>query len=159
MKEESYRSMDEKLFKYEVLDIAKHIMHMCETGNVQVNNTKLNKLLYVLYGVYLAAYNKPLFDKKPQYFPYGPVFADVFKSYDKISRHPLKIDLSEDPKIEKAINYTMKYFGGLQAEKLSAWSHEDGSPWDKVNKSGKKYGAELDDNDIYEYFNKNVLAG
>lgn len=53
-----------------------------------LNKTQINKLLFICYGMYLAATGgKVLFeDDTPKAWPYGPVFPRVYKnSFQEIS--------------------------------------------------------------------------
>ena len=47
--------MENNLKKYDSLDMARHLMAECQDNGVEdINNTKINKLLYAVYGTYLA---------------------------------------------------------------------------------------------------------
>ena len=48
-----------------------------------LNRTQINKILFYVYGVYLAEVGEPLFnDDTPKAWPYGPVFPIVNKKID-----------------------------------------------------------------------------
>jgi uncharacterized phage-associated protein len=143
------------MIQYDSVDVARHILSVCGDNNVvDMNNTKLNKFLYIVYGVYLAVHGKPILTEKPKYFPYGPVFPKVFKNYGELT--PIKFEIEED--LKEIINKTVNTYRGYSAGQLSYWSHKEGSPWDRIkNMDGQKYGRELNDNDIYNYFKNNVV--
>ena len=89
--------MSENVFKqYDSIDLARHIMAVCDENNIifekNNGNTKLNKLLYIVYGVYLSIYNKSILTEKPKCFPYGPVFPRVFKKYIKLESQKLNLE-------------------------------------------------------------------
>ena len=152
--------MSENVFKqYDSIDLARHIMAVCDENNIifekNNGNTKLNKLLYIVYGVYLSIYNKSILTEKPKCFPYGPVFPRVFKKYIKLESQKLNLEKN----LENIIQEVIKKFGNWKAGELSAWSHEDGSPWQIIfKKSNNKYGSELNDNDIIQYFKNKVIC-
>jgi uncharacterized phage-associated protein len=148
--------MSEKDFiQYDSIDVARHIMAECqERGVGDIGNTKINKLLYIVYGTFLALHKRPIINERPKYFPYGPVFPRVFKAFDRLT--PIKFELCED--LKKVVTTVIETFKDFSAGKLSAWSHAEGSPWDEVkNKFGERYGVELDDNKIYNYFKNSVI--
>jgi uncharacterized phage-associated protein len=145
--------MEKKLIQYDSVDIARYLIQECLYNKVNdIGNTKINKLLYIVYGIFLALYERPILNESPKYFPYGPVFPRVYRKYAELK--PLEFNIDE--KLKEVIEFTMKYFSNISAGKLSAWSHEEGSPWDKIHKTDNVYGIELDNNDIYEYFKKIV---
>lgn len=61
------------------LDVAAYIAQECDRRGYTYNNTKIQKLLYVAYGVMLAWQNERICDEYPRAWPYGPVFPKVFK--------------------------------------------------------------------------------
>ncbi len=141
----------ENNIQYDSLDVAKHLIAKCKENNISdINNTKINKLLYATYGIYLAKYNEQITKEKPKFFPYGPVFPRVFKRF--VELNPAKYKFDE--KLKDVIDFVIDTFGEFSASRLSAWSHEDGSPWDKLRERGSQYGEELDNLDIYKYFKK-----
>jgi uncharacterized phage-associated protein len=56
--------------KYDSVTMAKHLIFECFNRGYDANNTKMNKLLYALYGIYLAKYNETILTESPKYFPY-----------------------------------------------------------------------------------------
>lgn len=103
--------------------------------NTALNRTQINKILFFVYGKYLAETGTVLFDDdEPRAWPFGPVFPKVNK----------RIDVNDIPRgfsNEKNILYksNMKALGIVRnsvdllynksAYELTKWSHRPDSPW------------------------------
>jgi uncharacterized phage-associated protein len=132
-----------------------------DNPDYEYNNTKIQKLLYVLYGFYLAEKGRRLTDEQPRLWPYGPVFVNVFNNisengfYLKNTTEERFIDILEEER--KTFDENIELFGKLKAFKLSAWSHEEGSPWSRTKKEfGEAWNVPLKDQYIEEYFKKRL---
>ncbi|GMO60496.1 MAG: hypothetical protein Ta2D_06030 [Rickettsiales bacterium] len=140
--------------EYRSVDIARHLIEVCkERGINDLLVTKTNKLLYAVYGTYLAMYDVPVLNEKPKFFPHGPVFPNVMRKFDdEIKDNGLKIDFGKNEKIIKVIERVVNIFGKFNATTLSNWSHEKNTPWDKMKSRGEKYSEPFRDVEIKEYF-------
>lgn len=150
---------------YDSLDVAAYIAQQCRAQNIAYNNTKIQKLLYIAYGVFLAKKGKKICKESPKAWPYGPVFPRVFKYIH--NGNNIDIDMysaileNELPQEEKDIfSAIVSFFGKYTAGQLSAWSHKENSPWDKAIKreNGAGWNVIIDDEDIIDYFKSYVLA-
>lgn len=141
---------------YDSVYIAKAIRHSAKIQGMQVNMTQINKLLYILYGTVLVAKSQRITYEHPCAWPYGPVFPRVHKHIklsDEICDTEYNKLKEENPYIVSTMDDIVKVFGKIPAGQLSAWSHEDGSPWElAVRRSKGKWNTQLDDEDIYAYF-------
>lgn len=61
-------------YKYSSVVLAYYIVALMNQRGLEINMTKLQKLLYIAYGTYLAIKNQRLTNEHPQAWPYGPVF-------------------------------------------------------------------------------------
>ncbi|GMO64284.1 MAG: hypothetical protein Ta2D_11180 [Rickettsiales bacterium] len=122
-------------------------------NKIEINKTKISKLLYIIYGGFLALYKRSILTERPKYFPYGPVFPKVYKNYDKLL--PMQIVFSND--LKDIIDNALDTYGNMTAGQLTTLTHQAGTPWDIMNKNGAKFNEPLDDNDIYNYFNNNMM--
>ena len=119
--------------------------------------TKINKLLYILYGFYWPNRHLRLLDEQPKLWPYGPVFPKVYKN---IKQNGFESDYrcSVDENDMELFDKILRNFGTFKASVLSDWSHERNSPWDQarmreINKYGESRWSEtLNDVDIQIYF-------
>lgn len=141
---------------------AKYLNTKARNQGIEMNITKLMKLMYICYGTYLAVYNERLLNEQPQAWPYGPVFATARQEMniqenwiDK--RESLGIEnVIETNKIDNIINVVLKTFGKLSAVQLSTWTHQAGSPWEKTV-SSYAYGTPISDLIIKSYFDKLII--
>ena len=110
-----------------------------------LNKTQINKILFYVYGVYLAETGNPLFDDDtPKAWPYGPVFPiankkvntqEVIPSFSKEKIEAFKANPQALQLVAKAVHRMYN----MSAVSLTKWSHQEDSPWYKTI-------YELDDN-------------
>lgn len=139
--------------------LAKYIASYANACNIGINMTKLQKLLYISYGVYLAVKGERLTNEHPQAWPYGPVFPTTRNKLLKINLEDINdfSDSSITEGIKSCVALVFRSYGTYNASYLSAWSHQANSPWDKtVNTVGFKWGDQIPDEYIMPYF-KNLL--
>lgn len=68
--------------KYNALDIANYILWYYEVKlKDEIDNLKLNKILYYLQGVYIAKYDYPLFKESMKCSKYGTIVFEVYNHY------------------------------------------------------------------------------
>lgn len=141
--------------------MAKFIVAYANEHNYTINMTKLQKLLYICYGLYLAVMGERLTDEHPQAWPYGPVFPTTRKrllkeDFDDITDDNINKQLL-DSKISSLIELVFNTYGFNTASDLTAWSHRLNSPWDRtVNKDGFKWGGQIPDEYIRPFFKKMI---
>lgn len=133
---------------YRATDIAKWFIQKGIEENKPITSMKVLKLTYIAQGLHLAAYNEALYLESCQAWQYGPVVLPVYHLTKRHKKQPI-VDC-EDFKDSKGIyegdNATIsllekvwKTFGSWSALDLSAWSHREGSAWDKAyNEDGGK---------------------
>lgn len=150
--------------KYNSVSVACYIAAMANSRKLGLNMTKLQKLLYIAYGTYLALKNKRLTNEHPQAWPYGPVFPTtrnklIKKDLSLINQNSPEIDnIKDDKEMQSLIRLVLDGFGDKNATTLSVWSHQPGSPWDRVSsQEGFKWGERIPDEYIQEYFNSILI--
>lgn len=141
------------------VDIAKALRWSGKQHGYQLNMTQLNKLLYIAYGIRLVSHRERLVKEHPAAWPYGPVFPRV-RQHIKLSDYITSDEynkLSGD--VQELLDNVVSTFGKYNAGRLSFWSHQYGSPWEKaLRRSGGKWNEKLDDEDIYDFFYTFVKA-
>lgn len=128
-----------------------------------LNKTQVNKILFYVYGRFLAVTGTKLFDDDtPKAWPYGPVFPRLNKrintsevitfSSEQIAafnQNKVALDIVQD-----AVNV----MHGKSAQELTEWSHQPGSPWFRTLFEGREDGkqaewnTEIPESYIKEYF-------
>lgn len=151
-------------FVYRSTDVATYIIAYANENKVSINMTKLQKLLYIVYGTSLAIYGERLVDEHPQAWPYGPVFPTTRNKllkipFENISLQDEKLkEINTDDKTKRIIKVVFDAFGTYNAGTLTSWSHSSGSPWEKTTKlDGFKWGDRIDDETIQQYFNSIII--
>lgn len=154
-------------FIYRSTDIATYIIALANKNRIAINMTKVQKLLYIVYGAFLRIYNERLLNEHPQAWPYGPVFPTtrnkllkqefpLISFNDIIEKERKKI--IADERLNKVVNFVFLHFGDWNAGQLSEWSHSDGSPWQQTTDGiGFKWGDVISDNLIKDYF-KSIIS-
>ena len=142
-------------------DVAAYIVQQCVERKISYTNTKIQKLLYCLYGVMLAWKGSRVCDEHPHALPYGPVFPRVFKLIHNgcdVTEYSTLVRDRGSEEIKAAVQSVLDVFGPLRASNLSAWSHCIGSPWWKVRGQVDTLNRIVPDETIREYFGEKVLV-
>jgi uncharacterized phage-associated protein len=150
--------MDER-YKYNSVSVAKCIAAYANEHRYLINMTKLQKLLYITYGIYMVVKDMRLTNEHPQAWPYGPVFPTTRNRLLKIDLSSIKSDDNEileivsDAEMNSLIAFVFNTFGNKSAAVLSEWSHQSGSPWARATeKPGFVWGDRIPDEYILDYF-------
>ena len=138
---------------------------------VLLNKTQMQKILFICYGIYLAAENKKLFtDDTPKAWPFGPVFPRVNKKFVP-GRTPspfskeIQLEFSKNKKAIDITRAVIDKYSKVSAGKLSEWSHEEGGPWYNTiygeggDNKDVQWNKEISDDLIKSYFLKTFSIG
>ena len=144
---------------YNSVVFAKYLLALAHTRKVALNNTQLQKLLYIIYGFYLGKKDGHLiFNESPKIWPYGPVFPAVHRNVDTTwvpSLDNSEFDeLKADTELTGILESFIDKYGKLPATKLSSWSHMEGGPWDKTVKEFDKWNTPIPSEYIRTYFSE-----
>ncbi len=150
------------------IDYARLIQYAAQKQHmVLLNKTQINKILFYVYGVYLAMEGKPLFDDDtPKAWTYGPVFPRPNKAVDinEIIKSFPKEQIDAFKENDKALNLVVDAVNHMydkSAMSLTQWSHRENSPWYdtiyKKNENGeivsqKPWNTRIEDSLIKNYF-------
>lgn len=134
-----------------------------------VTQMKFQKLIYFAQGLHLAQGCGPLINEDFQAWKYGPVVPKLYQAYKFYGSNPitdlrhlfwlndkeqerLEIEVEKlDKKAKNTINITWETLKKANAVRLSAWTHEVGSPWHKYYIEGAE-NIEIPNKDIESYF-------
>lgn len=149
--------MSTELKKYDSVITAKYLLALAADKGFILNVTKVQKMLYIAYGYFLAKYNRVLIDEAPKAWPYGPVFPRTRTKVDYSSiihlDDPELLEISKDATIKEDFNKLIDKYYKYSAAQLSEWSHEKNSPWDRTTKDeGFDWNCPIPDEYIKEYF-------
>ena len=145
------------------LQVMAYIIKQCRDQGIEVNATKLQKLMYCCYGVALAMLNFRICDESPEAWQYGPVFPRTLKEFKDNGIQGLvdsqtTTEADQWPSaVKDSIRQTLAFFGRYTANQLSMWSHLKGSPWSRASNDGKDLYGQIDDSSIRAYFSESVV--
>lgn len=135
--------------KYDVMDVAEYVLDYCENElKKPITNLQLQKTLYYVQGMYVAKYDKPLFDNNIEAWPYGPVVPEAYYSYSNFLSKPI---VGVKPLTENLFTEEEKNFiNGIVNKmiEIKPWelvdkTHEE-LPWKKSNIPGRKMPIKFD---------------
>lgn len=154
-------------YLYRSTDAAYYLIAKANEGKYALTMTKVQKLLYIVYGVYLRVYGRRLVDEHPQAWPYGPVFPTtrrrlLGRDFAQVGLQdiaaPVRQEMAHDGGLNWAVEFVLSHFGGWNARMLSAWSHQPGSPWDKTTQlPGFNWCDTIPDEWVLDYFQRIIL--
>lgn len=142
--------------EYKALDVAKCLLYLAKSKNIEITNLKLQKLLYFCEAYYMCITDEnQMFEDNFNALTYGPVVLKVYNKYKAWLSLPIEVDaedncmvfeISEEDneKYKETINSVLEQFGPLKSSQLVALTHMKGSPWDEVwkkNNETSDYGA------------------
>lgn len=142
--------------KYKALDVAKCLLYLAKSKNIEITNLKLQKLLYFCEAYYMCITDEnQMFEENFNALTYGPVILKVYNKYKTWLSHPIELDdddscmvfeisAEENEKYKETINSVLEQFGPLKSSQLVALTHMKGSPWDEVwkkNNETSDYGT------------------
>jgi uncharacterized phage-associated protein len=148
---------------YDSTLLAKFLLSVAHSKYQALNMTKLQKLMYIIYGYYLSSFQHKIINEKPQAWPFGPVFARVHKhiDYTQILRldDPELVGIAQDAKLKDVLERVVENYAGVTASQLSNWSHKDRSPWKKTTEQKNfKWSRKIPDEWISDYFSTYTIV-
>lgn len=153
-------------YSYNSVTVAKLIVATANSKNLSINMTKVQKLLYIAYGLFLAVKGARLTNEHPQAWPYGPVFPTTRNKLLKTDLYSISTDdeslqeISHDNDIKALLDLVFRSFGTWNASQLTEWSHSEGTPWQRtVSSENFSWGAQIPDEYIKSYFQSIIKHG
>lgn len=128
------------------------------SDGADLTNLKAQKLVYYAYGLYLARYNKRLFQTPIEAWEYGPVVSDLYQQLKQYKDNPIPLSPSFDAsKIDEEMKKFLKevylMYGDYTAERLCFLSHAKATPWDVVYHDGTNNNL-INDSLMHVYFSE-----
>jgi len=143
------------------VDFAIYLYNKAINKNLTINVTKIQKWLYICYGVYFAAHSKQLLSERPQAWKHGPVFPNVhskqINNNNSLKGLAMSKNENELMKYDFIINAVLVHFGTWSAQGLVTWttSADDGRAWSiKYHNDGAF--APMDNDDIKNDFKRYI---
>lgn len=134
------------------VDLSKYII-----GLIEVDNLKLQKLLYYCQGIHLARVDEAIFKDRIEAWTYGPVVPTIYRKYKKYGLETIKEDIKDKIKFKdkelETIDMVLVYYGNLSGLELVSRTHSD-TPW--INAFNKNKNNEITKEAMKEYFKSNI---
>lgn len=139
-----------------------YLVEYCRNRKIEINHTKLQKLLYIIYGSYFAICGKALLDEPPVAWAYGPIFVGVRQHLVKNLDYKSKPDTSnpyniitQNNNLMLLLDNCMEHFSAWSSSQLVEWSCREGSPWaSSVVSNSLAFGSRINDTLIKSYFTR-----
>jgi uncharacterized phage-associated protein len=132
-------------------------------GGASLTQMQIQKLVYIAHGWTLALTGNPLTIEEPQAWDYGPVYADLYDHTKLFGRSPIGREITPDDDeparffgrekgkrppyraslnaVERSIiDQVWSRYGSLSGARLSAVTHQTGTPWSQ-SYAGRKNSA------------------
>ena len=138
--------------KVDSIDFAVYLNKKARLAGMPMNATKIHKLLYICYGLYLATKDEQLLTERPKAWDYGPAFPRVHKQLKGgLERFENQVDFSSFAEYDFIVDPVLSHFGSWTAGNLVDWTHKDDSAWKKQVAHGNRYEV-MDNMDIKSDF-------
>ena len=142
------------------IDVAAYVTKQCAQKNFFVNLTKIQKLVFCVYGAVLATSGERICDEHPKAWPHGPVFPRIYKYTKRHAYGIVEALMSHNENLASVLNEqqkniidtTLNFFGRYNAGTLVNWTHDEKGPWFQSTNGGKNLKKEIPDNLISDYF-------
>jgi uncharacterized phage-associated protein len=138
---------------------------------------QLQKLVYFAHGWSLSLTNEPLTSDPVEAWDFGPVYPDLYEHTKFFGKAPIgRLITPDDDELarfflnEKSdrpayraslgerqraiIKQVWSKYGKLSGARLSALTHQPGTPWFQVYKNGIGKSQEIDNNLIQDHYNE-----
>ena len=130
-------------------------------GVPDMNVTKLQKLLWIVYGVVLTHCCFRICDESPEAGTYGPIFRKTLKflsCYGIDYTVPLEdIGPKLPQEIREAVDVTLRYFGRFAGNQLVNWTTGRNTPWHRVVHDELACIRQIPDSWTFDWFREHVL--
>lgn len=138
----------------------KLLLALAYKKGIVLNVTQVQKLLYIIYGYFLAQKNIQIFNETPKAWPYGPVFPHTrkikFNKVYEITDNDIKDIFNEE--LITIFNKVIDKYAKFTAGQLSDWSHTKGGAWDKTTQlTGFDWNNPIPNQFIKEYFSELIV--
>lgn len=112
-------------------------------GSASTTPMKIQKLVYLVHGWYLAVHGEPLIDESFEVWPYGPVQEDLYHLFKGYRNTPITsyakswvgdqekafVVSDTNTNFYDVFNEVIQKYMNFSALQLSALTHQDGTPW------------------------------
>lgn len=139
---------------YSAKAIANYFLDKADAEGAPLSPMKLQKLVYLAHGWYLAVTAAPLLDELVEAWQYGPVIPSIYHEFKEFGSGPIKgraqdvvaegssirfvtpsleeQDVRDHPQTREILDRVWKVYSTYSAGQLSTMTHQAGTPWRKT---------------------------
>ncbi len=134
---------------YAAIQGANSVLRHSFRKDTLISPLKLQKLVYLVHGWYLACFDEPTFNENPQVWTYGPVFPEIDHDYKIFGSLPIskenwdvygtpeKGNASEDDRnFHEVLKQVWELYSPYSGLHLSELTHREGTPWSLARERG-----------------------
>lgn len=125
------------------LAIAYAIISYCDKTDVEVENLRLQKLLYLAWIEYYKETGKFLFPERFEAWLFGPVIPSVYDRFACYASNPITLYnrpcVDPNPEVWRAIMSTVQDYGKMPLADLTDFVRRADSPWAKVYDTNNRH--------------------
>ena len=146
---------------YPATTIASEFLRAAETAGTAITHMKLQKLVYLAHGWYLAFSEcQPLIEERVRAWQYGPVIQELYTQLAHYGRRSITrsyfAEVFNDPAIpqdDRLAHYVVgavwDSYGHYTGYQLSTLTHQDNTPWDQAK---RQCSSVIPDETIRDHF-------
>lgn len=135
-----------------------------------LTHLKVQKLLYIAFGIHAAKHNEFMFYDPIEAWQYGPVIPAIYHDLkwtgSEVIKRPITVDWggvipvlgSDGQKEIETLQNVFAVFGDFTAHQLVRWTHQINGPWDETYDDGRGRLQEICKQKIRRYFIRSVGA-
>lgn len=156
---------------YPASTVANTLLEIAAEGGGRLTPMQLQKLVYIAHGWHLAVYGRPLTSSRIEAWQYGPVIPSLYRDTRGYGAQPVETLIApvaaalagvrdvgaptvpaEDEEAWALLRRVWTLYGSLDGVRLSALTHQRGTPWYAVwhDRGGSETGSEAIDDDLIE---------
>lgn len=118
---------------FNTYDFLSHVLWYMRKHNIKIQNvSQVNRLIYIMYGIYLAETDNILLDTTPEAWCYGPVLTEVRDAFvtNNLSYKYMSFKSDDDrDTIELLLESTFAHFGNWSSGNLVSFTMKEGGAW------------------------------
>lgn len=128
---------------HNAVSAASALLQKAHDKGLSLTPMQLLKLVYIAHGWMLGLYSRPLISDNVEAWRYGPVVPSVYQAIKTFRNSPVsEIRTAAPAQLDECeadvVDQVLSIYGNKTGIKLSAITHQAGTPWDKTwSSSGK----------------------
>ncbi len=145
---------------YDCIEVAWQTLKEARKFGFSLSNQRLQKIVYISHGYFLALYNNPLLSDNVDVYKYGPCFPKIHQLFSEYGGDEIPVsdsietDLRFDTNANYVINSVLKLYGNLDCNKLVALTTGDLSPSKKYLKEQSGVSILMENDVIKNHYRK-----